>query len=61
MPVYYGPQVLFTRNLLYTGVTRAKNLVVLVGNENALHTMVENNRETMRYSGLREKLINLSQ
>ena len=31
MPMYYGPRQLYYRNLLYTGVTRAKNLLVMVG------------------------------
>jgi len=56
IPVFAGPQVLMTRNLLYTAVTRAKNLVVLVGSENVLSDMIRNERETLRYSGLAEKL-----
>ena len=45
-----------TRNL-HTAITRARNLVVLVGMENTLYKMVENARETLRYSGLADKLI----
>jgi len=56
MPVFPGPRVLMTRNLLYTAVTRAKSMVVLVGDEGSLHDMVENERETLRYSGLSMKL-----
>ena len=56
LPVFPGPQVLLTRNLLYTAVTRAKNLVILVGVESTLYEMVENQRETLRHSGLLEKL-----
>lgn len=56
LPLYPGPQVLMTRNLLYTAVTRAKDLVILVGLENVLYEMVNNERETLRYSGLAEKL-----
>jgi len=56
MPVFAGPRVLMTRNLLYTAVTRAKTMVVLVGDEGSLHNMVENERETLRYSGLLKKL-----
>lgn len=56
MPVFPGPQVLMTRNLLYTAVTRAKNLVVLVGDESFLYEMVANEREMLRYSGLSDKL-----
>lgn len=56
MPVFQGPQVLMTRNLLYTAVTRAKKMVVLVGDEAFLHEMVYNKREALRYSGLSDKL-----
>jgi exodeoxyribonuclease V alpha subunit len=56
MPVFPGPQVLMTRNLLYTAVTRAKNLVVLVGSKGALLSMIKNEKEMLRYSGLGEKL-----
>lgn len=56
MPVFPGPPVLMTRNLLYTAVTRAKSMVVLVGDEGILRQMVENKREMLRYSGLSNKL-----
>lgn len=56
MPVTWGPPMLLTRNLLYTAVTRAKKLVVLVGNEKFLKKMVDNNRIVDRYSGLGERL-----
>jgi exodeoxyribonuclease V alpha subunit len=56
IPVFPGPQVLMTRNLVYTAVTRARSLVVIVGSENTLKSMVENDKETFRYSGLEEKL-----
>lgn len=56
MPMFRAPDMLLSRNLLYTGVTRAKNLVVLVGSRLILQHMVDNNREDKRYSGLMEKL-----
>ncbi len=56
MPVFSGPQVLMTRNLLYTAITRARDLVILVGTEHALAEMIENEREALRFSGLGEKL-----
>lgn len=56
MPVSWFPPVLATRNLLYTGVTRGKTAVVLVGSENKMHGMVDNNRITERYSGLAVRL-----
>ena len=51
--------MLMTRNLLYTAVTRAKKLVVLVGNYEAVKGMVGNNREVNRYTGLSVKIKNL--
>lgn len=56
VPIFPGPQVLMTRNLLYTAVTRAKNLVVLVGNRDYLDVMINNAREANRNSGLADKL-----
>lgn len=45
------------RNLLYTAVTRAKQLLIVVGNEQVINNMVDNNKRTGRYSGLKH-LIN---
>ncbi len=56
MPMYYGPPQLYYRNLLYTAVTRAKKLLILVGNVSVLCGMVENNKRTARYSGMRSFL-----
>lgn len=56
IPVMWGPPMLLTRNLLYTGITRAKELVVLVGMEKFLGNMISNNRITTRYSGLSKRL-----
>jgi exodeoxyribonuclease V alpha subunit len=44
------------RNLVYTGVTRGKRLVVLVGQRKALAIAVKNNRTEQRFSGLLERL-----
>ena len=52
IPISFGPPMLFTRNLLYTAVTRAKELVVMVGMEAGLKRMVDNHNITKRYSGL---------
>ncbi len=52
IPVHSGPPMLLNRNLLYTGVTRGKSLVVLVGLDNTLKNMIDNNREIERYSTL---------
>ena len=56
MPVSWFPPVLATRNLLYTGVTRGKRAVVLVGSENKLDAMVDNDRINERFSGLGARL-----
>ena len=61
MPVSWFPPMLATRNLLYTAVTRGKQVVVLVGSENKLDAMVDNNRISMRYSGLAYRLKNMMQ
>ena len=44
--------MLLTRNLLYTAVTRASARVIIVGRIEVIETMVGNNRESMRYTGL---------
>ncbi|NLY21398.1 MAG: ATP-dependent RecD-like DNA helicase [Tissierellia bacterium] len=59
MPIHYAPHMLLTRNLLYTGITRAKSLVVLVGEERFLRMMIQNNYIADRYSGLDKKIKNL--
>jgi exodeoxyribonuclease V alpha subunit len=56
MPVSWFPPMLATRNLLYTGVTRGKTAVVMVGSENKMHAMVDNNRISQRYSALASRL-----
>lgn len=56
MPVFGGLPMLTTRNLLYTAITRAKEMVVLVGREDDVRAMVDNYREVKRYSGLLDKL-----
>jgi exodeoxyribonuclease V alpha subunit len=45
-----------TRNLLYTAVTRATDMVVLVGEESVFRGMIANAREAARYTGLADKL-----
>jgi exodeoxyribonuclease V alpha subunit len=56
MPVTWAPEMLLTRNLLYTAVTRAKSLVVLVGQEKYIELMVKNNKIDDRYSALDMRL-----
>ncbi len=57
MPVFDTHRLLMTRNLLYTAITRAKKLVILVGKEECLKQFVENNNILRRFSGLKEKLV----
>ncbi len=52
LPMFPGPKQLQYRNLLYTAVTRAKSLLILVGEEGTIQKMVANDRKTRRYSGL---------
>ncbi len=53
LPVYEGcPYQLRWRNLLYTAVTRAKKMVILVGRPEIVSEMVQNNRQILRYTGL---------
>ena len=56
MPMCSAAQMLQTRNLLYTAVTRAQNMVILVGREDIVRQMVENDKQSMRYTGLAERL-----
>ena len=56
IPCYNAPPLLLTRNLLYTAVTRARRMVILVGREDIIRTMVDNNRQTLRYTGLTHRL-----
>ena len=57
IPIYNGPQMLLTRNLIYTAITRAKELAVLVGDTETLYRMVDNNRITHRYTALARRLV----
>ena len=56
LPVVGGPPMLLTRNLFYTAVTRARRMVMLVGRESAIRTMVENAYISRRYSALCQRL-----
>lgn len=56
MPIMGGFEKLYFRNLLYTAVTRAKKLLILIGSEEKIRNMVDNNRRTRRYTCLRAML-----
>lgn len=57
IPVTSGPSLIFTRNLIYTAVTRAKKLVVLVGSKSALKRMISNTYMAKRFTLLEKFLI----
>ncbi len=51
-----GPPMLMTRSVLYTAVTRAKELLILVGDDTVAYRMIDNARQSRRYSALRIRL-----
>ena len=55
LPTYACAPMLLTRNLFYTAITRAKRMVILVGRADIVRVMVENHREILRYTTLRER------
>ena len=57
LPLYRNTPHLCYRNLLYTAVTRAKSLLIIVGSRETLDKMIENDRKTLRYTGLRKFLM----
>ncbi len=52
IPLLSGPRMLFNRNLLYTGVTRARDCVMLLGSREKINLMIDNTDEHLRYTGL---------
>ncbi|MCL1935941.1 MAG: ATP-dependent RecD-like DNA helicase [Defluviitaleaceae bacterium] len=56
IPAYFGPPMLYTRNLLYTAITRAKKMVIFVGVDSAIFRMVDNDKEEERNSFLDYRL-----
>ena len=56
IPMYACAPMLMARNLLYTAVTRAKNMVILVGRSDIPCKMTENNRQILRFTALRDKI-----
>lgn len=59
LPAFIGPPLLMNRNLLYTGITRAKQMVVIVGYQKALYSMINNNRSMDRYSSLKWRITDI--
>ena len=56
VPIFHCPPMLLTRNLIYTAVTRAKKMVILVGKVGLVRQMVDNTREILRYTTLCDRL-----
>ncbi|MCX5817419.1 MAG: ATP-binding domain-containing protein, partial [Proteobacteria bacterium] len=58
IPVLTQHYMLLQRNLIYTGITRGKKLVILIGTKKALSIAINNNKPQKRYTMLRERLMN---
>ena len=56
LSAYQGSQFLLTRGVLYTGVTRAKELLIIVGSEEIVMQMTQNDKQQKRYSGLKLRI-----
>ena len=56
LAAWSGSQLLLTRSILYTAITRARELFIIVGNEEVIAAMTRNDRQQRRYSGLKLRL-----
>ena len=56
MPIVQAAPMLLTRNLLYTAMTRAKKLLIIIGNKNVIDFMINNTDSKKRNTGLEYKL-----
>ncbi len=61
MPLLSGPRMLFNRNLLYTGVTRARSCVTILGSSDTVRGMIDNESENCRYTALAERIMELAE
>ncbi len=59
MPIAPSSPILLTRNLLYTGITRAKKLLIIISNENIIDFMIKNIDSKKRNTGLEYKMKNI--
>mgnify|MGYP002852564993 CR=1 FL=1 len=57
IPLLRGPEMLMNRNLIYTAITRASKCVVMVGHPQVFVDMIQNTKQTVRYSGLRNRIL----
>ena len=56
IPLLPGPRLLYTRNLLYTAVTRAKKCLTIIGSDAVFQEMIQNKNEQERYTSLAERI-----
>ena len=56
MPIAQAAPMLLTRNLLYTAMTRAKKMLIIIGNKNVIDFMINNTDSKKRNTGLEYKL-----
>ncbi|MCH5342396.1 MAG: ATP-dependent RecD-like DNA helicase [Acetatifactor sp.] len=56
MPLLGGPRMLFNRNLLYTGITRARNCVTILGSSDTVRGMIDNVSENRRFTALEQRI-----
>lgn len=56
LPLLSGPRMLFNRNLLYTGVTRARKCVTILGSSSVVQEMIDNEKENKRYTSLGDRI-----
>lgn len=61
LPILSGPRPLMNRNVLYTAVTRGKKCVTIVGKQETVQGMIANKNEQLRYSSLRERIVELEE
>lgn len=59
MPIWQTAPMLLTRNLLYTGMTRAKKMLIVIGSKNIIDFMINNNDNKKRNTGLTYKIVNM--
>ena len=59
MPIYFQHMILLSRNLLYTGLTRAKKLAIIVGSNAAIRTSIKQVNQCQRYTRLSQRLIKI--
>ncbi len=60
MPLLAGPRMLFNRNLLYTGITRARNCVTILGSSDTVREMINNVNENRRFTALAQRIRELA-